>query len=229
MENNHEFVQKGALEKRINSEEDLQLFLRSNVLHQYLSFLEGLNESVMRKELGLDCHRSDVVNGLLSVFERLDQLIDETPPTEQPTRFGNKAYRTWLDIVISRSEEYMLMILPEEFHSAAGELASYWDISFGNRTRIDYGTGHETNFFAFLFCLDKLGLIQDVDRYAIVALIFNRYLSIVRKIQRLYWLEPAGSHGVWSLDDYQILPFYFGASQLIGLWVSFPYLRSPIL
>ena len=88
---------------------------------------------------------------------------------------------------------------------------------FGNATRIDYGSGHELNFVAFLCCLDLLGIFaaDETNYEALILVVFNRYLEVVRKLQTVYKLEPAGSHGVWGLDDYQFLSYLWGSSQLI--------------
>ena len=67
-----------------------------------------------------------------------------------------------------------------------------------------------------LVCIYKIGLIKESDLKGLILKVFAGYLAVCRHLQSVYWLEPAGSHGVWSLDDYQMLVFYFGAAQLHG-------------
>lgn len=100
------------------------------------------------------------------------------------------------------------------FTNLIGELQAYLLDSFGHPIRIDYGTGHESNFILFLYCLYKLQCFTSADLQAVALGIFYKYLHVARSLQTIYMLEPAGSHGVWGLDDYYILAFYFGACQL---------------
>ena len=71
-------------------------------------------------------------------------------------------------------------------------------------------------------CLHKTGFFKQSDFPALVLRLFNSYLALMRRLQKQYMLEPAGSHGVWGLDDYHCLPFYFGSAQLIGLHEILP-------
>ena len=46
--------------------------------------------------------------------------------------------------------------------------------SFGNPTRIDYGTGHEFKFCSFLCCLMKIGVVEQSVAAALGLKVFSR-------------------------------------------------------
>ena len=106
--------------------------------------------------------------------------------------------------------------MTENTKKAKIELMVYFSDSFGSNMRIDYGTGHEMNFAIILMICDKLGFFSEEDYESLVHNVFYGYIDLMRKIQLTYRLEPAGSHGVWGLDDYHFLPFLFGGSELIN-------------
>ncbi|ELW61980.1 Serine/threonine-protein phosphatase 2A activator [Tupaia chinensis] len=181
----------------------------------YIGFILTLNEGVKGKKLTFEYKVSEAIEKLVSLLNTLDRWIDETPPVDQPSRFGNKAYRTWYAKLDEEAENLVATVVPTHLAAAVPEVAVYLKESVGNSTRIDYGTGHEAAFAAFLCCLCKIGVLRVDDQIAIVFKVFNRYLEVMRKLQKTYRMEPAGSQGVWGLDDFQFLPFIWGSSQLI--------------
>ncbi|XP_065350005.1 serine/threonine-protein phosphatase 2A activator isoform X2 [Cloeon dipterum] len=195
---------------------DMATWTKSEAYNEYLGFIYALNDSVKGKSNTSEYPCSDKVGKVLELLETLNTWIDETPPIDQPQRFGNKAYKTWYQKLKQNAERELKIMLPENKHNAIVEISPYLIEGFGNDTRIDYGTGHEMSFLFFVCCLFKIGALEQTDKAAAACKIFSRYLEISRKLQRTYRMEPAGSHGVWSLDDYQFVPFIWGSSQLMG-------------
>jgi hypothetical protein len=54
---------------------------------------------------------------------------------------------------------------------------------------------------------------------SLALILFPRYLSLTWRLQDIYQLEPAGSHGVWGLDDSSFLGYIWGSAQLRGTLV----------
>nr|CAB3265273.1 serine/threonine-protein phosphatase 2A activator-like [Phallusia mammillata] len=208
----HDFI---VPHTKIKTIVDMQLWLKSQAHNDFVGFINALNQSVKGKSLSVQCEISKTVQALLDVLKMLSNWVDEIPPMEQAQRFGNKAFRTWIQKLRSNSVSLMQTVLPNHLQHACDEIADYLNESFGNATRIDYGTGHEAAFAAFLCCLCKIRVLKPEDHVPLVTKVFNEYLILARKLQKTYRMEPAGSQGVWGLDDFQFLPFIFGSSQLI--------------
>lgn len=186
-----------------------------------------LNGAVKNKKrsAAIRSNASKPVDELLCLLQKFKDWVVEIEPVEQKTRFGNAAFRIWHTRVGEHAKDFLSKVIAvglKENEKAgdcpviAEELAEYMKTCFGNEQRLDYGSGHEATFLLLLFCLDKVGVLTQQDDVDLVLLVFTAYLEVTRSLQKKYRLEPAGSHGVWGLDDYSFLPFLWGSSQLFG-------------
>lgn len=174
-------------------------------------FLQRLNDSVRSsfKSQQESASISPIILKLISAFQILNQIIDETPPISE-IKFSNPSFRIFLEKIKSCIHEIMDPITNDE------ETAEYFLISFGSWSRLDFGTGNEINFLAFLTCLDSFHYFKEADYQHIVFYVFWNYWEVIKRIQMNYHLPPAGSLGAWGFDDFVFLPFLFGSSQLIN-------------
>ncbi|PGG96020.1 hypothetical protein AJ79_09761 [Helicocarpus griseus UAMH5409] len=229
--------------KRINESSDVSFFLTSLAYRDIMTFILQLNRAMVPSKikdpngsmrvqawpLNSDAVEfSEPVRRLQLLLSKLDAIVDEVPPDTGPRRFGNISFRKWWQEVEARAPEVLDECLqPEvlrqgdgsaESVSAKEELTAYFTGSFGSPQRLDYGTGHELSFVAFLACLWKLNGFPKtgagVEERGIVLGVIEPYFELIRRLIRTYTLEPAGSHGVWGLDDHSFLPYILGSAQL---------------
>ncbi|KAJ4349401.1 Serine/threonine-protein phosphatase 2A activator 1 [Didymosphaeria variabile] len=231
--------------KCINDGDDVSFFLTSKAYADIMTFIFQLNVAMLPRKTekegsgvkgvkewmlqNSDVSYPPVVQNLAKLLEDLARIIDEAPPDPGPRRFGNISFRKWYDIVRERVSDLLDRYLPAEafapFNNSSGEevtakqeLEAYLIGSFGSSQRLDYGTGHELSFLAFLGCLWKLGgfppSTDGATERAIVLGVIEPYLALIRRLILTYTLEPAGSHGVWGLDDHSFLPYILGSAQL---------------
>lgn len=202
--------------RRILSPSDHALFLDSPTCTLIEAFIYGIADSVRDSPVSRvrDADITDTVGKVLRILGEVGELLAGCPPEDTGSRFGNPVFRVFLDKVDEQLGGWLAQL---DIHDAAAqaEIGAYLANSFGNRRRIDYGSGHELNFFLWLLCLNRLGKLPASTFPALALVVLPAYLRLMRAVQGAYYLEPAGSHGVWGLDDYQFLPFLFGAAQLL--------------
>lgn len=168
--------------KRINEAQDVPRFLASRAYVDICKFIMQLNSSMCPRKLEVDgseqvktweLGQPDIISQeatqrLQRMLERIDGITDEVPPDTGPRRFGNISFRKWYDLLESRVPDLLKQHLPNgivDYGSngevtAREELIAYLLGSFGSARRLDYGTGHELSFLAFLGCVWKLGGFQ---------------------------------------------------------------------
>ncbi|KAG9016277.1 Serine/threonine-protein phosphatase 2A activator 1 [Tulasnella sp. 427] len=221
--------------KRIFTDSDAELWKTTQGYLDYGLFIRRLGEAVIGHYLPYNPpaeSTSEAITKTVALLNEVEAWIDEIPPQKSTQRYGNLAFREWGAKLEKEAPGLLGKLLPSNLQYAIPLVLPYLIQSFGSFTRLDYGSGHELAFALFLCSLTLVRFFQPTEEgeRQLVLVVFEKYLQVTWKLQDTYKLEPAGSHGVWGLDDYCFLPYIWGSAQLQDHLTSRPpdVLNTPL-
>ena len=195
-------------------------FTRSPAFSNVVDFLYSIQHKIkgMKKSEVKTPSSNECLKEFDNLYNKLEELYIKHPPKEGAEKHTDPVFKRYYKDLETDFEKIMkdTILKPDKTpKNLILEIKPYFMDSFGNPSRMDYGTGHELNYLCFLYVLYKAGLYSEDDFPYLALNTFFKYVVFMRKLQTNYVLEPAGARGVWGLDEYQFVPFIFGASQLI--------------
>ncbi|TNJ27908.1 putative Phosphotyrosyl phosphatase activator protein [Giardia muris] len=201
----------------LNRRFQMDRFRHSVVFYIISQFITMISQSIEGLSFDAAPEPSPACAKLLGILEKVEEIFKETPPVTRDVRYGNPSFRTFIGKLRERCTDWHRDALPEAYQEATIEIDVYFLDMFGSEQRLDYGTGHELNFVCWVFSFARLQVLESKEDMINIGLrLAPTYLRIVQNIQNIYTLEPAGSHGAWSVDDYNMLPFVWGSAQLFN-------------
>lgn len=162
--------------KRIHQGHDVARFLRSLAYRDIGTFVLQLNRALCPRQQpasalprlfplpapGSSPPSTPSIRALQHLLVDLESFVAQAPPDPGPRRFGNASFRKWHALVEHKLPDLLgAGLLGDRLGAARCEVESYLLGAFGNPQRLDYGTGHELSFLAFVGCLWKLGFFSD--------------------------------------------------------------------
>lgn len=200
--------------KCINEGHDVPRFLATKAYKDIGLFIMQLNRALCPRKnssgagpsktfplVGGNRQDPESVCKLRGLLHKVAAIIDEAPPDPGPRRFGNISFRKWYTLLEERVETLLSDFISASVLHFGGdeqaasngvgpidELKAYFLGGFGSPQRLDFGTGHELSFLAFLGCLWKLGAFKDgphggATERSIVLGVFEPYVSTFPKFE----------------------------------------------
>ena len=171
-------------EKQIKNAVDVESWIKSKGLGLFLTSLLLLID--INTSTSIPQQKSNRVLTLLSALDTIEAQIPIilTSDSHLKNRFGNPLFKvllTWL------SKHCSHLLNGDTYNEESGW---YFQNSFGS-TRLDYGSGHEMNFMAFIIIEYKQNQTNEFGQ-ELIKLVYARYITLIRTIISSFNLEPAG-------------------------------------
>ena len=149
---------KFTLAKKVGNKPGLMnRFTSSSAYRTIIDFIYCLQASVKNVKLSqMQKTNNECLLEFDNLYSKLEDLYIKNPPKEGDEKFTDPVFKKYHSDLEKEYENILKTTILKSENTPENlilELKSYFMDSFGNPSRIDYGTGHELNYFCFLLVL----------------------------------------------------------------------------